>query len=71
MKPASDKPDSVKPASGPARDVEDPPAQGPVSWVDHEEWLLDESLAETFPASDPIAPALPPEPEAPAAGGGA
>ena len=28
----------------------------------HEEWLLDESLAETFPASDPIAPALPPEP---------
>jgi hypothetical protein len=23
----------------------------------HEEWLLDESLAETFPASDPIAPA--------------
>jgi hypothetical protein len=28
---------------------------------DHEEWLLDESLAETFPASDPIAPALPPD----------
>ncbi|HSN32303.1 MAG TPA: hypothetical protein VLU41_06435 [Ideonella sp.] len=27
----------------------------------HEEWLLDESLAETFPASDPIAPALPKE----------
>jgi hypothetical protein len=30
---------------------------------DHEEWLLDESLRETFPASDPIAPALPPEAE--------
>jgi len=23
----------------------------------HEEWLLDEALSETFPASDPIAPA--------------
>jgi hypothetical protein len=23
----------------------------------HQEWLLDESLAETFPASDPISPA--------------
>jgi hypothetical protein len=25
----------------------------------HDEWLLDEALKETFPASDPIAPALP------------
>jgi hypothetical protein len=25
----------------------------------HEEWLLDESLRETFPASDPISPAVP------------
>ena len=23
--------------------------------ADHDEWLLDEALAETFPASDPIA----------------
>jgi len=32
-----------------------PPAEpaGPA----HDEWLLDEALAETFPASDPIAPA--------------
>ena len=29
----------------------------------HDEWLLDESLAETFPASDPIAPALAPQAE--------
>jgi len=27
----------------------------------HDEWLLDEALAETFPASDPIRPATPPE----------
>ena len=25
---------------------------------DHDEWLLDEALTETFPASDPIRPAL-------------
>ena len=25
----------------------------------HEEWLLDEALKETFPASDPISPASP------------
>jgi len=25
----------------------------------HEEWLLDEALKETFPASDPISPARP------------
>ena len=29
----------------------------------HEDWLLDEALAETFPASDPIAPAHSPERE--------
>jgi hypothetical protein len=28
----------------------------------HEEWLLDQALLETFPASDPIAPAIPPDP---------
>ena len=32
---------------------------GKVPPGDHEEWLLDESLVETFPASDPIAPAGP------------
>ena len=32
---------------------------GKVPPGDHEEWLLDESLVETFPASDPIAPAVP------------
>ncbi len=26
--------------------------------ADHDEWLLDEALAETFPASDPIAVSL-------------
>ena len=26
----------------------------------HDEWLLDEAIAETFPASDPISPACPP-----------
>ena len=31
---------------------------GKVPPGDHEEWLLDESLVETFPASDPIAPAV-------------
>ncbi|HEV7578299.1 MAG TPA: hypothetical protein VGO85_19890 [Caldimonas sp.] len=24
----------------------------------HDEWLLDEALAETFPASDPISPSI-------------
>lgn len=28
----------------------------------HDDWLLDESLAETFPASDPITPASSPKP---------
>ena len=26
----------------------------------HDQWLLDEALAETFPASDPIPPSQPP-----------
>jgi len=29
---------------------------------EHEEWLLDEALRETFPASDPIAVTVPAEP---------
>lgn len=28
----------------------------------HDEWLLDESLGETFPASDPISPGVAPNP---------
>jgi len=28
-----------------------------VNAAGHDEWLLDEALAETFPASDPISPA--------------
>jgi hypothetical protein len=31
----------------------------------HEEWLIDESIEETFPASDPIAPATEPDDKAP------
>ena len=50
---------SKQPASGvglPARTVKVtafmlPPPHTPV----HDEWLLDEALSETFPASDPIA----------------
>jgi hypothetical protein len=29
----------------------------------HDEWLLDESLGETFPASDPISPGVASNPE--------
>jgi hypothetical protein len=31
----------------------------PTSPPRHEDWLLDEALRETFPASDPISPAKP------------
>lgn len=34
----------------------EPPAPGQPN---HDEWLLDESVEETFPASDPVAPARP------------
>jgi hypothetical protein len=27
-----------------------------------DEWLIDEALTETFPAGDPISPAVPPDP---------
>jgi hypothetical protein len=30
----------------------------------HDEWLLDEALRETFPASDPISPAITPSTKA-------
>jgi len=54
--------DKTKSASTPAQIAKDPPVPGSSARSDHEEWLLDESLVETFPASDPIAPAVPPEP---------
>jgi hypothetical protein len=31
----------------------------PPGTPEHEEWLIDEAVAESFPASDPPAPALP------------
>jgi hypothetical protein len=33
--------------------------QPPIGTPEHEEWLLDEAVDETFPASDPPAPAHP------------
>jgi hypothetical protein len=39
-----------------------PPADTAASRAEasrHQEWLLDEALKETFPASDPISPASP------------
>ncbi len=56
-----------RPASGASPDISGRRGQGFVAGADydHEEWLLDESLVETFPASDPIAPALPPDGEVP------
>lgn len=51
----------MKKRSGAGGAVEPPAApRGPNS-SRHDEWLLDEALGETFPASDPIAPALPRE----------
>ena len=40
---------------------QDDAAPGSPGHPDHEEWLIDESIKETFPASDPIAPATEPE----------
>ena len=34
------------------------PANEPVGAPEHDQWLLDEALAETFPASDPISPSV-------------
>ncbi len=42
-----------------------PVPAGSVGSEQHAEWLLDEALAETFPASDPISPAAAPEPAKP------
>ncbi len=58
MKP-TDKPDA------PAQPRSDKPTDEPGPAADpgapaHPDWLLDESLEETFPASDPISPAAEP-----------
>lgn len=52
-KPDPAAPDTVEPAPESSPRAE-PGAPG------HNEWLIDESLAETFPASDPISPAAGP-----------
>lgn len=48
-------------AQPPAQPMTDKPTGDPGEGADpeapsHEDWLLDESLRETFPASDPISP---------------
>jgi len=47
-----------------AADAEDTASQA------HDEWLLDEALMESFPASDPAAPAIVSVPPAPKRPGG-
>lgn len=52
-------------APAPAQPMSDKPTAGPGPAADpaapaHPDWLLDESLEETFPASDPISPAARP-----------
>ena len=39
------------------KSVEEHRPESDAASPDHDEWLLDESLEETFPASDPISPA--------------
>jgi hypothetical protein len=41
--------------SCPVKLLEDISATSQWTAAEHDEWLLDEALAETFPASDPIA----------------
>ena len=51
-----------KPGAGPAEDAPTAGSESPATppgVAKHGEWLLDEALIETFPASDPIAPAEP------------
>ena len=53
--------------SAPAQPMSERPTAEPGSGADpatpaHDDWLLDESLNETFPASDPISPAAEPKP---------
>ncbi len=42
-----------------------PPSTGPSEDRRRQDALLDEALKETFPASDPISPAMPEPPEDP------
>jgi hypothetical protein len=49
-----------KPIPNPKPPEADPASRSP-GHPGHEEWLIDESIEETFPASDPIAPATEPE----------
>jgi len=51
---------SPRAAPASADDAMQPPDARPRE-NSHYEWLLDESLRETFPASDPISPAITPE----------
>jgi len=51
-------------APGAAADTEDAASQA------HDEWLLDEALMESFPASDPSAPAIVSVPLPPKRSGG-
>jgi hypothetical protein len=49
------------PETAPAQPMTDKPTGDPGGGAnpqapEHEDWLLDESLRETFPASDPISP---------------
>jgi hypothetical protein len=44
-------------ARAPAIPESTPREGADTSSLAHDEWLLDEALSETFPASDPIAPA--------------
>lgn len=56
--------DRVPPHPSPAGAMPGAPKTPPAQAARHDEWLIDESLEETFPASDPIAPAYsapPPE----------
>ena len=48
--PAPTQPRTDRPAAEPG------PAENPAA-PQHDDWLLDESLRETFPASNPISPA--------------
>jgi hypothetical protein len=55
-RPLPDPGDAMEPDSAPPI-----PGAEPAS-PRHDEWLLDEALDETFPASDPISPATPRRP---------
>jgi hypothetical protein len=49
---------TVQPAPPPLHRGAVPAPDSAPGAADHDEWLLDESLGETFPASDPISPGV-------------